>query len=207
MTEFTTKGGTTLPILNLKGKPYLQVAHRIVWFREEHPEDTIETSLVQVNDDCTIAQAIIKTPEGRIRAMAHKREDKKGFQDHTEKAETGAIGRALALCGYGTQFAPEFDEGERLADSPTPIPRGLAPAPKITNAAPTATVADREAITGMAKLFNVPIDAIVTFMTKTYGKTKVMELLATQVPSVKDFIANYPKPGDFGAIEEPGAQG
>ena len=34
------------------------------------------------------------------------------------KAETGAVGRALAMCGYGTLQAPEFDEGERIADAP-----------------------------------------------------------------------------------------
>ncbi len=41
---------------------------------------------------------------------------------HLEKSETGAIGRALALCGFGTQFTPELDEGERLADSPLQSP-------------------------------------------------------------------------------------
>jgi hypothetical protein len=36
-----------------------------------------------------------------------------------EKAETGAIGRALALIGYGTQFcADELDEGDRIVDAP-----------------------------------------------------------------------------------------
>jgi hypothetical protein len=35
-----------------------------------------------------------------------------------EKDETGAVGRALAMCGYGTLQAPEFDEGDRLADAP-----------------------------------------------------------------------------------------
>ena len=41
-----------------------------------------------------------------------------GFPDYIEKAETGAIGRALAMCGYGTLQAPEFDEQDRLADAP-----------------------------------------------------------------------------------------
>ena len=38
--------------------------------------------------------------------------------DYIEKAETGAIGRALAMCGYGTLQAPGFDEQDRLADTP-----------------------------------------------------------------------------------------
>ena len=32
--------------------------------------------------------------------------------------DPGAIGRALAMCGYGTLQAPEFDEQDRLADTP-----------------------------------------------------------------------------------------
>ena len=38
--------------------------------------------------------------------------------DYIEKAETGAIGRVLAMSEYGTLQAHEFDEGERIADDP-----------------------------------------------------------------------------------------
>ena len=63
-------------------------------------------------------KAIIKDEQGRVIATARKRESEASFGDYIEKAETGAIGRALAMCGYGTLQAPEFDEEERLADSP-----------------------------------------------------------------------------------------
>ncbi len=37
----------------------------------------------------------------------------------TVTGNTGAVGRALAYCGYGTQFAPELEEGSgRTADAP-----------------------------------------------------------------------------------------
>ena len=124
-----TPKGTELPILDMRGKPYLQVAHRLVWFREEHPDYSIETELVSRTELATVAKATIRNDEGRILATAHKHEDKQGFADHMEKAETGAIGRALALIGYGTQFcADEFDEGSRLADSPITRPAGVYPA-------------------------------------------------------------------------------
>lgn len=112
----TTKG-TEIPLLNLRGKDYLEVKYRILWFREEKPDWGIETSMHH-GDKFTIATAIIKNEQGRIIAMSHKREDEKGFPDYMEKAETGAIGRALALIGYGTQFATEIEEGERIVDSP-----------------------------------------------------------------------------------------
>lgn len=113
-----TKAGTELPLMNLKGKDYLLVAYRIVWFREEHPDWRIETEFLVLNENAAIARAKILNADGVVIAMSTKSETPKGFGDFIEKAETGAIGRALALCGYGTQFTDDLDEGDRLADAP-----------------------------------------------------------------------------------------
>lgn len=119
MKTFTTPKNTQLPIMSLKGKDYLQVAHRLVWFREELPKWRIETEFLQLTDKFAIAKATIRDDSGDIIATAHKREDAGHFGDFMEKAETGAIGRCLAYCGFGTQFcADELDEGERIADAP-----------------------------------------------------------------------------------------
>jgi hypothetical protein len=125
MRVFKTEKGTELLIITLKGKEYLEVKFRLVWFREDHPLWSIETSYVEMSEKHALACAIIRDENSRLIAMAHKREDKDGFPDFHEKAETGAIGRALALIGYGTQFcADELDEGERIVDSPVakPVP-------------------------------------------------------------------------------------
>lgn len=112
--------------LNLKGKQYLPVAARIAWFREDHLDWTIMTYAVPElsgADYCTFA-AEIQDSSGRLIAKAHKTEHEKHFADYREKAETGAIGRALALCGYGTLFAQELEEpitpaGDiRIVDAP-----------------------------------------------------------------------------------------
>ena len=106
-------------MIKLKGKDYLPVAGRLVWFREDHPDWGIVTEPVAVEADYSIFKACIFDADGKLMATAHKKEDARGFPDHMEKAETGSIGRALALCGYGTQFADEFDEGQdRIVDSP-----------------------------------------------------------------------------------------
>ena len=112
--------------INLKGKQYLPVAPRIAWFREEHPDWTIMTYAVTElsGPDCVTFAAEILDDEGRMIAKAHKTEHEKHFPDFREKAETGAIGRALALCGYGTLFAQELEEpvtptGDmRIVDAP-----------------------------------------------------------------------------------------
>lgn len=109
-------------ISQIKGKDYLEVKWRLVWFRTEHPADSgwaILTEAEEVTDTSARYRARIVDPEGRPVATGTKTETKAGFGDFVEKAETGAIGRALALLGYGTQFCgDELDEGMRIVDSP-----------------------------------------------------------------------------------------
>jgi hypothetical protein len=97
---------------------YLPVAARIAWFRKDHPYWGIVTEIEHLADKAFVMKATIKDSLGDVIATARKKETEAGFPDYVEKAETGAIGRALAMCGYGTLQAPEFDEQERLADAP-----------------------------------------------------------------------------------------
>jgi hypothetical protein len=104
---------------DIHGKDYLEVKWRLVWFREDHPDWGIETEVVERVNGGAIMKATVKSADGKIVAQAHKMETKQGFADYLEKAETGAVGRALAMCGYGTQFtADELAEGERIVDAP-----------------------------------------------------------------------------------------
>lgn len=118
MNEFTTSKGTRLPLLELQGKQYLQVAHRIQWFREEHPLWTIETQIIETTATHSTVKAIVKDETGRVISTGHQTEFKQAFADHLAKAETASIGRSLALSGYGTQFAQDLEMHERLTDSP-----------------------------------------------------------------------------------------
>lgn len=144
MNTCKTPFGTELPLINLKGKPYLQVAHRLVWLNENQNRFNVVTSILKMDKDESIvrAEVTVFNQEGVIvrSASATKREDSKGFADHLEKAETGAIGRALAILGYGTQFTlPDLDEGDRLADSPV-VP-AKRPSPVATIASATTMIA------------------------------------------------------------------
>jgi len=100
---------------------YLNVAGRVLWFRLEHPDWTIKTKLIKLSDKNAIFRAQIIDKEGKMISIATKQENIQNFKDFIEKAETGAIGRALALAGYGTQFTGELDEGLRLADAPVKV--------------------------------------------------------------------------------------
>ncbi len=129
-------------------KDYLPVQWRLVWFRLMCPQGTIDTEELEVDNDreCEAeisawnaetrrSEKVIKKALGYARyravvtdgkggrASATKTERMVDFPDFVEKAETGAVGRALAMLGYGTQFAMiEFDEGERIVDAPVARP-------------------------------------------------------------------------------------
>lgn len=106
-------------MMKLKGKDYLQVAWRLVWFREDHPDFGINAEALTITEDHAIFKATITNADGVQVSSGHGSESKRDFGDFIEKAETKAIGRALAMLGYGTQFAAdELDEGERIVDSP-----------------------------------------------------------------------------------------
>ena len=105
-------------MLDLRGKKYLQVMWRLVWFREEHPDWTIITEVTSAASGFCMFKATILDETGRALSTGHGSETSADFGDYIEKAETKAVGRCLAMLGYGTQFAPELDEGKRIVDSP-----------------------------------------------------------------------------------------
>ena len=120
-------------LIMLKGKAYLEVKWRLVWFRNEHPDWAITTSIVtfDVEDKYAIFKAQISDQHGIVKAEGTKMEDARGFADYLEKAETGAIGRALGILGFGTQFAPEFDEVVQGAEHPRIVDAPIESKPKV----------------------------------------------------------------------------
>ncbi len=101
------------------GKEYLPAAYRLVWFRDECPDWGISTQLLEGGHEPGFAtvQAMVINPEGRIIASGIKTETKTDFPaGWVEKAETGAISRALAVAGFGTQFSPELDDQNSAGD-------------------------------------------------------------------------------------------
>lgn len=101
---------------------YLDVKWRIVWFRNVYPNGCIDTKECLVNEQVARIEATIYDADpssgGKCLAKARRQVNASDFRDYTEKAETQAIGRALALAGFGTQFCDELDEEGSLADSP-----------------------------------------------------------------------------------------
>jgi hypothetical protein len=111
-------------LIDLRGKQYLEVAWRLVWFRDAHPTGSIITTLLSTEPLIMRCEVVV---DGVVIATGHGSADAQGRKvvwsgREIEKAETAAIGRALAAAGFGTQFSGEYDDAadNHLADSPRP---------------------------------------------------------------------------------------
>lgn len=107
----------------INGREYLEVRWRLVWLRAEHPDAHIKTELVSHANDEAVFCASVSIPGGGS-ATGWGSEDARSFGDYLEKAETKAIGRALAALGFGTQFCADFDFGAgqgRVVDTPVEL--------------------------------------------------------------------------------------
>lgn len=125
-------------LTKLSGKDYLEVKWRLVWFRTACPLGAIETECVYQDDKRAVFKAIVRAHTWQdgdttvkdvpMMATGHGSETAGDFRDYLEKAETKAIGRALAALGFGTQFTDDHDFGAaqgRVVDAP--VQRGPAP--------------------------------------------------------------------------------
>ena len=101
-------------IVSIHGKDYKTVAYRVNEFREQYPDFTIQTDLVEANDVLVIVKASIFNTESRLLATGYAEEvraaSKINKTSALENAETSAIGRALSALGLGGSQYASADE-------------------------------------------------------------------------------------------------
>lgn len=117
-------------LTKVSGRDYLEVKWRLVWLRAEHPEATIETELMQHEKNNAVFRARVEIEVAAgvtASATGWGQEAADDFGDYLEKAETKALGRALAALGFGTQFCQDYEFGaerQRVVDSPIDVRGG-----------------------------------------------------------------------------------
>src|SRR5690349_6813992 len=116
-------------LMQLKGRDYLNVQSRLLWFIRDQRAlivaglatmpYIVRSELVEQDREAGWAhfKTYVRDVLGNETTM-YGSESAKDFGDYAEKASTKSLGRALLALGYGTGFAPEMDEGERVVDSP-----------------------------------------------------------------------------------------
>ena len=118
-------------IVNIRGKDYITVPKRMAEFRKEH---TIKEGWAVVTEcqdipDKIRVKAMILNPAGMVVATGHA-EEKPGSNpinktNAIENCETSAVGRALAMCGYGGESFASAEDMAQVQASEIPIDRAL----------------------------------------------------------------------------------
>jgi len=92
--------------------PYLPLKWQLAWLRQEHPKAEIRTKLMSRKDSTAVFWAEIKLPDGGLSTGwgAKTKEDVEDLdQSYITEAENQALVRALAVLGYGIEYARDFD--------------------------------------------------------------------------------------------------
>lgn len=216
----------TAHMVSLKGQAYLQVKDRVIWARKEHPDLSIETEVVRLDDSMAVFKAEAYYPFGPeaplyasvIRGSGHGSETPEDFRDYIEKAETKAIGRALAALGYGTAAA--FEESpDRPADAPVqrrpqpaaqprPQPRQANP-PVQEQARPQASTTlaitdpQRSMLWTLAGHKGHDDEAVHAYTRQRFGKDSVNDLARAEASAVIDWLKAEPPPMQRPISQEP----
>jgi hypothetical protein len=140
-------------LLNLKGKDYLDVQNRLLWFIRDQRAliaaghatvpYVVRTECVELDREQGWAhfKTYVRDVLGNQSTM-YGSESAKDFPDYAEKASTKALGRALLALGYGAGMAPELDEGDRVVDTPVGRPNtARRPEPTARSGAPAGPAA------------------------------------------------------------------
>ena len=103
--EEIVKANSTITTTPIKGKNYAEVPQRVKAFRMLHPNGTIDTEIVSLENGVVVIKATVADEGGNILATGHAYE-KEGStfinkESYIENCETSAVGRALGFVGLG----------------------------------------------------------------------------------------------------------
>lgn len=120
----------------IQSKDYAEVNQRIKAFRMCHPNGTISTDIISIENGVVLMKASVYDEDGKVLGSGYAYEKENStFINQTsyiENCETSAVGRALGMCGFGIDtsvasyeevsnaMANQGDQKEKLTKKATP---------------------------------------------------------------------------------------
>lgn len=124
-------------------KEYAEVNQRIKAFRMVHPNGSIQTEIVSLQNGIVTMQSKIFNEEGVVIGTGYAQEkEESSFINQTsyiENCETSAVGRALGMCGFGIDTSVASYEEVQNAMANQDKAAGNTKAEPQANAQPLAT--------------------------------------------------------------------
>jgi hypothetical protein len=149
--------------IDIKGKQYVLVSDRILYFNENYVDGSITTELVsQPSDELVVIKATVR-PNTSDRAFTGYSQAKwgDGYINKTsalENCETSAVGRALAMMGIGViDSVASVDEINKAQTQPEYVPH--TPNKTGDKNLNVATQAQRKRIMELCHELDIPLSA------------------------------------------------
>ena len=134
--EDIAKANEAIKTTKIKEKDYAEVNQRIKAFRMCHPNGTISTDIISIENGVVLMKASVYDEDGKVlgSGYAYEKENSTFINktSYIENCETSAVGRALGMCGFGIDtsvasyeevsnaMANQGDQKEKLTKKATP---------------------------------------------------------------------------------------
>ena len=96
-----------LKTVNIKGKEYVEVNERLIYFRKTYPNYSLTSEVLEKTEKSILILATISDDNGRVISTGMAEEEKGSTfinkTSYVENCETSAVGRALGMMGIGIE--------------------------------------------------------------------------------------------------------
>ena len=117
-------------MVKIHGKEYVTVAERLELIKNEHPEYSLTSEIVNLSDTSCCIKATLTLPKGIYTGVASEEKSTSHINktSYVECCETSAWGRAMAAAGYaGTEIASAEEVAYAVIKQASPTPQKETP--------------------------------------------------------------------------------